>query len=112
VLDRILNDLSEKVLFQTVKNTGPEARKANREIAQLKLSLANQQSRLAGGIEKLSEKCYTNVIASLSECRDEGFNSLMKFDVYYTGVELRRICAPFTLRFPECVANKGNGFAK
>ncbi|MDR1255536.1 MAG: hypothetical protein LBJ94_01230, partial [Puniceicoccales bacterium] len=111
-LERVLDNLNEKVLFQNVRNNTPEAMAARKQIAQLKLYLANQQSRLVGGVENLSAKWCANVIASLAECRDKVSNSLVRFEGHYSGVELDRFCTAFASSFPECASKQGNAFAK
>jgi hypothetical protein len=52
------------------KNEISEAATARKQIAQLKLFLASQQSKLVGGSQNLAAKWIANVIASRAECGD------------------------------------------
>jgi hypothetical protein len=89
---KLLDDLMEKVRFQNEKNEGVEAENAHKQIAQLKLYLACQQSGLVGGPAKLSVKWSANVRASLAERRDTISNSLQFSEKFMSG-ELRRFIA-------------------
>jgi hypothetical protein len=75
-----------------MKNKGVEAENAHKQITQLKLYLACQQSRLVGGPAKLSVKWSANVRANLEECSDQISNSL-QFSEKFTSGELRRFIA-------------------
>jgi hypothetical protein len=102
-LEKILDSLNQNVLFQNVRNDTAGARRSRQEIAQLKLYLASQQSRLVGGPENLSEKWCANVIASIAEYGSKGENvsGHWQFSRHLISAELRRFCADFALGFSK-----------
>ncbi|MDR1890840.1 MAG: hypothetical protein LBQ23_01475, partial [Puniceicoccales bacterium] len=107
-LENILDRLNEEVLFKNVKNETPEAAAARKQIAQLKLYIASQQSKLVGGSQHLSAKWSANVIASLAECGDKTSGSLEFLD-NLIGAELSRFRSEFAIGFSKHAA-EDNGF--
>jgi hypothetical protein len=106
-LENILDSLNEKILFQNVKGEGAED--ARRQVAQLKLYLASQQSKLVGGTENLSSKWCANVIASLAECGNAA-SGRWNFSEKLIGVELRHFCSEFAIGFSKHANAINNGF--